>query len=460
MPLGECAVNKILIANRGEIACRVMRSARALGARTVAVYSDADRESLHVATADEAVHIGPSKAAESYLNIDALLAAAAATGATAVHPGYGFLAENANFASRVLAAGLVWIGPTPAQIEAMGDKARARALAEAAGVPIVPGSARFPTGELQGLEEAAAQVGYPLLVKASAGGGGIGMRLVEGPEHLLKTAEATQTMAARSFGDGTVFLERYIPRARHVEIQVFGFGDGRAVHVFERDCSIQRRFQKVIEEAPAPGLPAPVRQQMAEAAARLAASQRYQGAGTVEFIVNAETFEYFFLEMNTRIQVEHPVTECITGLDLVGMQLRLAAGEALSEITQERITIKGHAVECRLYAENPAKMFLPSPGKLTTFALPAAGDGVRIDTGVREGDTITPYYDPMVAKLICHGASREEALAKMAAVLAETQVEGIFTNVQFLRRVVAHPAFMQGDVFTGFIETHKADLLG
>ena len=460
MPLGECSVNKILIANRGEIACRVMRSARALGARTVAVYSDADRESLHVATADEAVHIGPSKAAESYLNIDALLAAAAATGATAVHPGYGFLAENANFASRVLAAGLVWIGPTPAQIEAMGDKARARALAEAAGVPIVPGSARFPTGELAGLEAAAAQVGYPLLVKASAGGGGIGMRLVEDPAQLLKTAEATQTMAARSFGDGTVFLERYIPRARHVEIQVFGFGDGRAVHVYERDCSIQRRFQKVIEEAPAPGLPASVRQQMAEAAARLAASQRYQGAGTVEFIVNAETFEFFFLEMNTRIQVEHPVTECITGLDLVGLQLRLAAGEALADITQAGIAVNGHAVECRLYAENPAKMFLPSPGKLTTFALPAAGDGVRIDTGVREGDTITPYYDPMVAKLICHGATREEALAKMAAVLAETQVEGIFTNVQFLRRVVAHPAFAQGDVFTGFIETHKADLLG
>ncbi len=459
MPLGECSVNKILIANRGEIACRVMRSARALGARTVAVYSDADRESLHVATADEAVHIGPSKAAESYLNIDALLAAAAATGATAVHPGYGFLAENANFASRVLAAGLVWIGPTPAQIEAMGDKISSKKLAAEAGVSTVPGH----MGLIETPEEAvriANQIGYPIMIKASAGGGGIGMRLVEDPAQLLKTAEATQTMAARSFGDGTVFLERYIPRARHVEIQVFGFGDGRAVHVYERDCSIQRRFQKVIEEAPAPGLPASVRQQMAEAAARLAASQRYQGAGTVEFIVNAETFEFFFLEMNTRIQVEHPVTECITGLDLVGLQLRLAAGEALADITQAGIAVNGHAVECRLYAENPAKMFLPSPGKLTTFALPAAGDGVRIDTGVREGDTITPYYDPMVAKLICHGATREEALAKMAAVLAETQVEGIFTNVQFLRRVVAHPAFAQGDVFTGFIETHKADLLG
>lgn len=452
-------MNKILIANRGEIACRVIRSAQALGARTVAVYSDADRESLHVASADEAVHIGPAKAAESYLNIDALLAAAAATGATAVHPGYGFLAENAGFASRVIEAGLVWVGPTPAQIEAMGDKARARSLAESAGVPIVPGSARFPTGQLDGLEAAAEQVGYPLLVKASAGGGGIGMRLVDGPEQLRKTAEATQTMAERSFGDGTVFLERYIPRARHVEIQVFGFGDGRAVHVYERDCSIQRRFQKVIEEAPAPGLPHEVRQQMAEAAARLAASQHYRGAGTVEFIVNAETFEFFFLEMNTRIQVEHPVTECITGLDLVSLQLRLAAGESLDHLTQDSIPLAGHAIECRLYAENPAKMFLPSPGKLARFALPAATEGVRIDTGVREGDTITAYYDPMVAKLICHGATRDEALARMAAVLEGTTVEGIFTNVEFLRRVVAHAAFQRGEVFTGFIDAYKADLL-
>jgi len=452
-------VNKILIANRGEIACRVIRSAQALGARTVAVYSDADRESLHVASADEAVHIGPAKAAESYLNIDALLAAAATTGATAVHPGYGFLAENAGFASRVIEAGLIWVGPTPAQIEAMGDKARARSLAEAAGVPIVPGSARFPTGELDGLEAAAEQVGYPLLVKASAGGGGIGMRLVDGPEQLRKTAEATQTMAERSFGDGTVFLERYIPRARHVEIQVFGFGDGRAVHVYERDCSIQRRFQKVVEEAPAPGLPQAVRVKMAEAAARLAASQHYRGAGTVEFIVNAETFEFFFLEMNTRIQVEHPVTECITGLDLVSLQLRLAAGETLDHLTQDSIPLAGHAIECRLYAENPAKMFLPSPGKLTRFALPAATEGVRIDTGVREGDTITAYYDPMVAKLICHGATRDEALARMAAVLEGTTVEGIFTNVEFLRRVVAHAAFQRGEVFTGFIDAYKADLL-
>ncbi len=452
-------MNKILIANRGEIACRVLRSAHALGARTVAVYSDADRDALHVASADEAVHIGPAKASESYLNVEALLAAAASTGATAIHPGYGFLAENAAFAARVIAAGLTWIGPTPAQIDAMGDKERARRIASVAGLPVVPGSPRFALDDLDGLEAAAAQVGYPLLVKASAGGGGIGMRLVEAPAQLRKTTEATQAMAARSFGDGTIFLERYIPRARHVEIQVFGFGDGRAIHLFERDCSIQRRFQKVIEETRAPGVPDAIRVQMANAATALAASQHYRGAGTVEFIVNAETFEFFFLEMNTRIQVEHPITECVTGLDLIALQLRLAGGDALTELTQARVGLEGHALECRLYAENPAKMFLPSPGKLVKFQLPDPSDGVRIDTGVREGDTITPYYDPMLAKIICHAPTRAAALAKMTLALAATQVEGIWTNVEFLRRIIAHPAFERGEVFTGFIDAHKADLL-
>ncbi len=452
-------MNKILIANRGEIACRVQRSAHALGARTVAVYSDADRDALHVASADEAVHIGPAKASESYLNVEALLAAAASTGATAIHPGYGFLAENAAFAARVIAAGLTWIGPTPAQIDAMGDKERARRIASAAGLPVVPGSPRFALDDLEGLEAAAAQVGYPLLVKASAGGGGIGMRLVEAPAHLRKTTEATQAMAARSFGDGTIFLERYIPRARHVEIQVFGFGDGRAIHLFERDCSIQRRFQKVIEETRAPGVPDAIRAQMANAATALAASQHYRGAGTVEFIVNAETFEFYFLEMNTRIQVEHPITECVTGLDLVALQLRLAGGDALAELTQASVGLVGHALECRLYAENPAKMFLPSPGKLVKFQLPDPSDGLRIDTGVREGDTITPYYDPMLAKIICHAPTRAAVLAKMTLALAATQVEGIWTNVEFLRRIIAHPAFERGEVFTGFIDAHKADLL-
>ena len=453
-------MDKLLVANRGEIACRVMRSASALGWRTVAVYSDADQGSLHVASADEAQRLGPAKAAESYLNVDAILAAAHATGATAVHPGYGFLAENAEFARRVIAAGLKFVGPTPEQITAMGDKARARELAAAAGVPIVPGSDRFALGELHGIEAAAAKVGYPLLVKAAAGGGGIGMRLVNESTELVKVATATQTMAERSFGDGSVFLERYIPKARHIEIQVFGFGDGRALHLFERDCSIQRRFQKVVEESPAPGLPDAVRARMAAAAVALAAAQCYAGAGTVEFIVDCVSFEFFFLEMNTRIQVEHPVTEMITGQDLVGLQLRLASGDSLTGLTQSALAPRGHAIECRLYAENPDKNFLPSPGKLEVFELPPTSAHVRIDTGVRAGDTITPYYDPMLAKLICWGESREAARLAMARALGVTRIEGISSNIDFLRRVIAHAAFGVGDVFTGFIDTFKAELIG
>ena len=450
----------VLIANRGEIACRIIRSARALGLQTVAVHSDADESALHVSLADRAVRIGPAKAAESYLNVDALLAAAESTGAQAIHPGYGFLAENAGFAARVRESGRVFVGPTPAQIEAMGDKARARSLATQAGVPVVPGSVRFGMGELDGLTAAAEAVGYPLLVKAAAGGGGIGMRLVEEENQLLKVAEATQTMAERSFGDGAVFLERFIPKARHVEIQIFGFGDGRAIHLFERDCSVQRRFQKVIEESPAPGLPAEVRARMAAAAVNLARAQHYAGAGTVEFIVDAATFEFFFLEMNTRIQVEHPVTEMITGVDLVALQLQLAAGDPLTSLTQEAVKPRGHAIECRLYAENPAKMFLPSPGRLSRLVLPAEGDGIRVDTGVREGDAITAYYDPMIAKIIAWGDTREAARATLTRALAATQAEGISTNIEFLRRAVAHPAFAAGDVFTGFIDAFKPELIG
>ena len=450
----------VLIANRGEIACRIIRSARALGLQTVAVHSDADESALHVSLADRAVRIGPAKAAESYLNVAALLAAAEATGAQAIHPGYGFLAENAGFAARVRDSGRVFVGPTPAQIEAMGDKARARNLAAEAGVPVVPGSARFTMGELDGLTAAAEAVGYPLLVKAAAGGGGIGMRLVEEESQLLKVAEATQTMAERSFGDGAIFLERFIPKARHVEIQVFGFGDGRAIHLFERDCSVQRRFQKVIEESPAPGLPSEVRARMAAAAVNLARAQHYAGAGTVEFIVDAATFEFFFLEMNTRIQVEHPVTEMITGVDLVALQLQLAAGDPLTSLSQETLKPRGHAIECRLYAENPAKMFLPSPGRLSRLVLPVEGDGIRVDTGVREGDAITAYYDPMIAKIIAWGDTRDAARATLARALATTQAEGISTNIEFLRRAVAHPAFAAGDVFTGFIDAFKPELIG
>lgn len=453
-------MKKLLVANRGEIACRVIRSARALGIATVAVHSEADATSLHVKHADEAHEIGPAKAAESYLKVERILDAARASGAEAIHPGYGFLAENAEFAAAVMDSGLVWVGPEPAQITAMGDKERARGIAERAGVPVLKGSPRFTIGNNEGLQAAAAQVGYPLLVKASAGGGGIGMKLVENGDALEKVVESTQAMAERSFGDGAVFLERYIPKARHIEIQVFGFGDGRAVHFFERECSIQRRFQKVVEEAPASDLPAAVRDAMARAAVSLAEAQSYRGAGTAEFIVDAATKEFFFLEMNTRIQVEHPVTEMTTGSDLVALQIRLARGDDLSALTQESIRQSGHAIECRLYAENPDKMFLPSPGQLNTLILPQATDNVRIDTGVAEGDVITPYYDPMIAKLICSGENRAAALDAMDTALGQTNIEGIANNVDFLRRVVTHSKFVAGDVFTGFIDTHKNDLIG
>jgi 3-methylcrotonyl-CoA carboxylase alpha subunit len=450
-------MRKVLIANRGEIACRVIRSCKALGIATVAVHSEADATALHVALADEARSVGPAAARQSYLVADNVLAAARDSGADAVHPGYGFMSENAGFAQAVMAAGLTWIGPDPQSITDMGDKERARVLAKAAGVPVLPGSPRFQPGALDGIEAAAAAVGYPLLVKASAGGGGIGMRRVEGPEKLRETVEATQTLAGRAFNDGTIYLERYLPTPRHIEIQVFGFGDGRAVHLFERECSIQRRFQKVVEEAPSPGIDEATRGRMAAAAVALAQAQRYVGAGTLEFVVGADQ-GFYFLEMNTRIQVEHPVTEMITGIDLVGLQIRLARGDDLSAMTQESIRRSGHAIECRVYAENPAKNFLPSPGPLKVF-VPPAGDGVRVDTGVREGDTVTIHYDPMIAKLVAHGSDRTQACDRMSAALATFRVEGIVTNLAFLKRVIDSPAFRAGDTHTGFIEVHGAALL-
>jgi 3-methylcrotonyl-CoA carboxylase alpha subunit len=452
-------MNRVLIANRGEIACRVIRSCRVLGLETVAVFSEADASALHVELADRAQPIGLAPARQSYLNMDAVLAAARAARADAVHPGYGFLAENPRFAERVVADGLIWIGPRPKTIEDMGDKERARLLAKAAGVPVLPGSPRFGPHDVSGLEEEAGRVGYPLLVKAAAGGGGIGMQRVDGPEKLAGVVDSTQKMAERAFGDGTVYLERLVPKARHVEIQVFGFGDGHAVHLFERECSIQRRFQKIVEESPAPGLPDETRQTMAEAATALAAQERYAGAGTVEFVVDAESGEFFFLEMNTRIQVEHPVTEMTTGIDLVELQIRLARGDDLSELTQESVTPRGAAIECRLYAENPARMFLPAPGRLATFRLPEPSPSVRIDTGVREGDQITPHYDPMIAKLIAHGDSRDGAIARCVEALRAVAIEGIHSNVPFLIRTLEHPAFAAGDVHTGFVEAHRADLL-
>ena len=452
-------MQKVLIANRGEIACRVIRSCRALGLKTVAVHSEADAKALHVAEADEAQPIGPAPAKQSYLVIDGILAAARAAGADAVHPGYGFLAENSDFARAVADARLTWIGPTPDSIDDMGDKERARLLARAAGVPILPGSGRFARSDLAGLAEAADEVGYPLLVKASAGGGGIGMRRVDKPDELLKTVEATQTLAEKAFGDGAIYLERLVAKARHIEIQVFGFGDGRAVHMYERECSVQRRFQKIIEETPSPGLTPATRAAMAHAAVALVKQERYRGAGTIEFVADAESGAFYFLEMNTRIQVEHPVTEMTTELDLVGLQIRLARGDDLSSLTQDSIQPNGHSIECRLYAENPAINFLPSPGPLTRFRLPTAGDGIRIDTGVREGDQITFHYDPMIAKVVTHGRDRGEAIGRMLAALGEIQVEGVTTNAPFLRRVIDHPAFRAGDTHTGFVTVHGADLL-
>ncbi len=451
-------MKKILIANRGEIACRIARSARSLGLESVAVYSEADAGSLHVEMADEAYPIGPPPARESYLVGEKILDIARTSKAEGVHPGYGFLAENAGFARAVIASGVTWIGPRPKTIEDMGDKERARDIAKAAGVPVLPGSRRFAKGDLAGLMEAAQEVGYPVLIKAVAGGGGIGMRPARGPDELIKLVEATQAVAERMFGDGTIYIERYVANARHVEVQVFGFGDGHVIHLHERDCSIQRRFQKIIEESPAPGLPEALRERMREAATALCRQERYLGAGTVEFIVDADSFAFFFLEMNTRIQVEHPVTEMNTGLDLVAMQIDLARN-ALPAMKQSDIRNDGHAVECRIYAENPNKNFMPSPGTLEVYRLPAQSVNLRVDTGFRPGDEITPFYDPMIAKVICHGATRQAAIEEMKRAIDSIEIKGVKSNVAFLARVLRHDAFQAGRVSTGFIENHGSELL-
>jgi 3-methylcrotonyl-CoA carboxylase alpha subunit len=452
-------MRKVLIANRGEIACRVIRSCGKLGLSTVAVYSEADKDALHVKLADEACSIGPSPARQSYLAGERIIAAAKESGADAIHPGYGFLSENAGFAQAVSEAGIRWIGPSAQTIEDMGDKERARLLARVTGLPILRGSPRFTPDNLHGLANAAAAVGYPLLVKAAAGGGGIGMRRLDGPGELEKTVTATQKLAEKSFGDPSVYLEQFVDPARHIEIQVFGFGDGRAVHLFERECSIQRRFQKIIEESPAPGLPDSVRSAMGQAAVTLASQQRYVGAGTIEFVVDAD-HRFYFLEMNTRIQVEHPVTEMVTGFDLVELQIRLARGDDLSFLTQEAIKTSGHAIECRIYAENPAKNFLPSPGPLTRFQPPPTSDSIRVDTGFREGDNVSFHYDPMITKVIVRGAERDGALSRMTNALDDFRIEGVATNISFLRNAIAHPAFRVGKTFTRFVDTYLSELLG
>jgi 3-methylcrotonyl-CoA carboxylase alpha subunit len=441
---------KILIANRGEIACRVMRTAKRMGIRTVAVYSDADRNALHVALADEARRIGPPPAAESYLNIDAVLAAAKATGAEAIHPGYGFLAENEEFATACERAGIVFIGPTAAAIAAMGDKAAAKRLMEKAGVPIVPGY----HGEKQDaalLAKEAERIGYPVLIKPAAGGGGKGMRVVADKKALASALEGARREAKAAFGDDRVLIERYLERPRHIEMQVFGDTQGNVVHLYERDCSVQRRHQKVIEEAPAPRFTK--RAEMAAAAVAAAKAIAYTGAGTVEFIAEQDG-RFYFMEMNTRLQVEHPVTEMITGLDLVELQLRVAAGEPLP-FTQDEVGVRGHAIEARIYAEDADRDFLPATGKLVHLAFPTQA---RVDTGVREGDEISAWYDPLIAKLIVHGDDRAAALARLVAALRETHIAGLTTNVEFLRRIGESAAFANAELDTGLIERHRPEL--
>ena len=449
-------IDTLLIANRGEIACRVMRTARALGIRTVAVHSAIDRHARHVREADLAVDLGGAKPAESYLRIDRIVAAARESGAQAIHPGYGFLSENADFARACEAAGLLFLGPPAAAIEAMGSKSAAKALMEAAGVPLVPGY----HGEAQDYETfraAAETIGYPVLLKATAGGGGKGMKVVEAEAQLAEALESARREAKSAFGDARMLVEKYVLKPRHVEIQVFADQYGNCLYLNERDCSIQRRHQKVVEEAPAPGLSPALRRAMGEAAVKAAQAIGYVGAGTVEFLLDARG-EFFFMEMNTRLQVEHPVTEAITGLDLVAWQIRVARGEPLP-ITQEQVPLHGHAIEVRLYAEDPEHDFLPASGTLALYREPSAGPGRRVDSGVAEGDAVSPFYDPMLAKLIAWGENREEARQRLLAMLAETAVGGFRTNLAFLRRVLAHPAFAGAELDTGFIPRHQEMLL-
>jgi 3-methylcrotonyl-CoA carboxylase alpha subunit len=451
----------LLIANRGEIAVRIIRTARRMGLRTIAVYSDADANALHVAEADEAYHIGPAPAAESYLRVDTILDACARSGAEAVHPGYGFLSENASFAEACEKAELIFVGPTPAAIRAMGLKDAAKALMEKAGVPVVPGY----HGDNQEADFLAAQaeaVGYPVLIKAVAGGGGKGMRRVDDPAEFAKALASAQREAGSAFGDERVLIEKYVARPRHIEIQVFADGHGQAVSLYERDCSLQRRHQKVIEEAPAPGMPPEMRKAMGEAAVAAAKAIGYRGAGTVEFIADAsdglKPDGFWFMEMNTRLQVEHPVTEAITRLDLVEWQLRVAAGEPLP-LTQDDIPLKGHAVEVRLYAEDPAKNFFPSTGKLLRLRMPGDMPHIRTDMGVREGDDVTMFYDPMIGKIISHGETRLAALRALRGFLTRMEVTGPKTNLGFLAATAGHEAFLQGDIDTGFIDRHFAELV-
>ena len=446
----------LLIANRGEIACRVMRTAKAMGLTTVAVHSAIDANARHAREADIRMDLGGAKPADSYLRVDKLITAAKASGAQAIHPGYGFLSENAEFARAIEDAGLLFLGPPASAINAMGSKSAAKALMEQAGVPLVPGY----HGEAQDLETfraAATEIGYPVLLKASAGGGGKGMKVVEREADLAEALQSAQREAQSSFGNSRMLVEKYVLKPRHVEIQVFADQHGNCLYLNERDCSIQRRHQKVVEEAPAPGLSTQLRRAMGEAAVKAAQAIGYVGAGTVEFLLDARG-EFYFMEMNTRLQVEHPVTEGITGLDLVAWQIRVARGEPLP-ITQDQVPLNGHAIEVRLYAEDPDNGFLPATGTLDLYREPVAGPGRRVDSGVAEGDSVSPFYDPMLGKLIAWGENREEARLRLLAMLDETAVGGVRTNLAFLRRVIGHAAFAAANLDTGFIPRHEAELI-
>jgi 3-methylcrotonyl-CoA carboxylase alpha subunit len=445
----------LLIANRGEIACRIARTAGRMGIATVAVYSDADADARHVTAADRAIRIGPPPARDSYLSIQRIIDAARETGADAIHPGYGFLSENPAFAEACVEAGLIFVGPPAAAMRAMGSKSAAKALMERSGVPLLPGY----HGENQAADFLAGQavrIGFPVMIKAVAGGGGRGMRIVAAANDFAQALAAARQEAASAFGDDRVLIERYLEHPRHIEVQVFADTHGNVVHLFERDCSVQRRHQKVTEEAPAPGLDAPRRAAMGAAAVAAASAVGYVGAGTVEFVANADGF--FFLEMNTRLQVEHPVTEMITGLDLVELQLRVAAGEPLA-LTQNAIRTDGHAIEARIYAEDPSRDFAPSTGRLALFRTPGASESVRIDTGFATGDVVSVHYDALLAKLICRGRTRDDALRVLRRALVDTEVVGVTSNLDLLHRIAAHPDFSRGGIDTGFIAANADTLL-
>ncbi|HYP58408.1 MAG TPA: acetyl/propionyl/methylcrotonyl-CoA carboxylase subunit alpha [Beijerinckia sp.] len=449
--------SKILVANRGEIACRVIKTARRLGIKTVAVYSEADRDALHVALADEAFLVGGAPARESYLAAAAIIDAALRSRAEAIHPGYGFLAENANFAESCEKAGITFIGPSASAIRAMGGKSEAKALMDKAGVPVVPGYHGSDQDALH-LAREAERIGYPVLIKASAGGGGKGMKVAANAGQFSDQLASAKREAAAAFGDDRMLIEKYLSDPRHVEIQIFADTRETCVYLFDRDCSIQRRHQKIVEEAPAPDLPEDLRRRMGEAAVAAARTIGYVGAGTIEFLYSPTEAAFYFMEMNTRLQVEHPVTELITGLDLVEWQLRVAAGEPLS-LTQAQLTLNGHAIEARLYAEDPERDFLPQTGRLMRLDFPETGPHVRVDTGVCAGEAISIHYDPMIAKLIVWGEDRDAAVRRLRYALGATRIMGLATNLRFLKAIAAHPAFLQAKVETGFVEQHRADLL-